>query len=228
MKYDNIREGIFRLRPNRFIAEVEVDGQIEKCHVKNTGRCKEILVPGALVYVSYAHKPERVTQYDLVAVRKGRRLINIDSQAPNKVFMEYLRAGEYIRGITYIKPEAKHEDSRFDFYVEAGQRKIFIEVKGVTLEEADIALFPDAPTERGVKHLQGLSRCVAEGYEAHVVFIVKMKDIRHFSPNNATHPAFGAELVKAAEAGVHVVAFGCAVAPDSLAIGYPVPVVLEA
>ena len=226
LKYENISPGIFHNRPNRFIAEVEINGRLEQCHVKNTGRCKELLIPGVKVYVSRSDNPNRVTKYDLIAVEKGDRLVNIDSQAPNKVFMAYLKSGGYIDGITYIKPEATHEDSRYDFYVEAGERKIYIEMKGVTLEKDGIALFPDAPTERGVKHLQGLVRCVRNGCEAHVVFVVKMRGIQHFSPNCDIHPAFGAALVEAARAGVHVKALGCEVAPDSLVIDREIPVIL--
>ena len=239
--YDHTVEGTFWSRPNRFIGEVEVDGQIEQCHIKNTGRCKELLVPGTTVYVNHSNKPERVTKYELVAVWKDKRLINIDSQAPNKAFMEYLQSGKYMNHITHIKPEAKHGSSRFDFYVEANQaamtghgtekqkdekRRVFIEVKGVTLESDGVALFPDAPTQRGVKHLHELAQCVCSGYEAHVVFVIKMHNVRHFSPNIAIHPAFGAALSAAVEAGVKVSAFDCIVKPDSLSIKDSVPVLL--
>ena len=172
MKYDNIHEGIFIMRPNRFVAEVEIDGQTEICHVKNTGRCKELLMRGARVYLNKSDNLNRTTKYDLVSVYKGERLINMDSQAPNKVFLEYLRYGRYIDGITQIQSEVKYGGSRFDFYVEAGRRRVFIEVKGVTLEEDGAAMFPDAPTLRGVKHLNELAGCVKDGYEAHVVFVI--------------------------------------------------------
>ena len=164
MTYKNIIPGIFISRPNRFTAEVEIDGNIEICHVKNTGRCKELLIPGAEVYLQKSDNPNRATKYDLIAVRKGERLINMDSNAPNKVFFEYLQSGAYIKNITLIKPEARYGSSRFDFYVEAEGRRIFIEVKGVTLEENGVVMFPDAPTERGVKHLNELMRCASEGY----------------------------------------------------------------
>lgn len=227
LNYDAIHEGIFRARPNRFIAHVEINGRIERCHVKNTGRCRELLVPGAKVYL---HQPralpasQRATKYDLTAVWKGEQLINMDSQAPNKVFAEYMRSGRYREDITLIKPETKYGGSRFDFYVETGKSKIFIEVKGVTLEENGVALFPDAPTERGVKHLNDLAQCIHDGYKAQVVFIIQMKGISHFKPNNRTHAAFGEALAKAAAEGVAVLALDCAVTPHSLTIGDPVPV----
>lgn len=223
MTYKNIQEGIFHRRPNRFIAEVEINGQIETCHVKNTGRCKELLIPGAKVIVNKAASLSRKTQYDLVSVWKGSRLVNMDSQAPNLVFLEHLRKGEFMEGITYIKAEAKYGGSRFDFYVEAGAKKTFIEVKGVTLEENDVAMFPDAPTERGVKHLNELAKCFAEGYEAYIVFIIQMQGTRYFTPNDKTHPEFGAALATAMNAGVNVVALDCLVTADTLTIGNRVP-----
>jgi len=232
MNYNNIHEGVFLSRPNRFIAEVEIDGKIYRCHVKNTGRCKELLVPGAAVYVNRSDKPERTTLFDLVAVVKGKRLINMDSGAPNKVFREYLKTGKYLSGITLIKPEAKFGSSRFDFYVEAdcsltnNKRKIFIEVKGVTLEIENCAFFPDAPTERGIKHLNELIMCTQKGYEAHVVFVIQMDSMKQFSPNNATHPAFGETLYKAQKTGVKVTALDCTVTPDSLLISNAVPVII--
>ena len=226
MTYTNTHRGTFIARPNRFIAHVEIAGKLEIAHVKNTGRCKELLIPGAEVIVQKSDNPVRKTQYDVLAVWKKRRLINIDSSAPGKVFLEYLQSGQFIKGITHIKPEAKYGDSRFDFYVEAGARKIFIETKGVTLEEDGIVLFPDAPTERGVKHLNELRRCMAGGYEAQVVFVVQMRDVRYFTPNNQTHPAFGDALIAAKQAGVEVLAFDCRVAEDSLSIHQPVPIQL--
>jgi sugar fermentation stimulation protein A len=224
MTYKNIIPGIFISRPNRFTAEVEIDGNIEICHVKNTGRCKELLIPGAEVYLQKSDNPNRATKYDLIAVRKGERLINMDSNAPNKVFFEYLQSGAYIKNITLIKPEARYGSSRFDFYVEAEGRRIFIEVKGVTLEENGVVMFPDAPTERGVKHLNELMRCASEGYEAHVVFVIQMNDVKYFTPNNRTHPAFGEALAAAKQAGVTVAAFDCEVGEDSLEIGNVVEV----
>lgn len=226
MTYTNTFAAIFLSRPNRFIAHVEIDGKIEIVHVKNTGRCKELLIPGVEVILQRSDNPSRTTKYDLIAVYKGDRLINIDSQAPNHVFYEYLQTGKYIDSITMIKPEAKYGGSRFDFYVEAGDRRIFIEVKGVTLEESGVVLFPDAPTLRGVKHLNELTQCVGEGYEAHVVFVIQMKNVRYFTPNNKTHPEFGAALIAAQKAGVKIAAMDCMVTENSLYIGDPVPVQL--
>lgn len=224
MTYADILTAAFLSRPNRFVAEVEMDGKIEIAHVKNTGRCKELLVPGARVVLNRAGNPLRSTQYDLVAVYKGERLINMDSQAPNQVFAEFLRSGEYIEGVTLVKPEVKYGGSRFDFYVEAGTRGIFIEIKGVTLEENGIVMFPDAPTERGVKHLGELARSVGEGYEARVVFVVQMRDVCFFTPNSRAHPRFGAALSAAKAAGVTVAAFDCEVAENSLRISKPVEI----
>ena len=226
MRYERIIQGIFISRPNRFIANVEVNGQIEITHVKNTGRCKELLTPGARVLLQKAANPSRKTGFDLISVWKGDRLINMDSQAPNAVFREYLEFGRFIEGLAWVKPEARYSGSRFDFYVEAGSRRIFIEVKGVTLEEKGIAMFPDAPTLRGIKHLHELSACIKDGYEAHVVFVIQMRGVKRFSPNNRTHPAFGEALAAAEAAGVKVSALDCEVAEDSLAINSSVPVEL--
>jgi len=226
MTYTNTHKGTFLARPNRFIAHVEIGGKTEVVHVKNTGRCIELLVPGAEVVLQKSDNPARKTQYDLIAVWKDLRLINIDSSAPNKVFLEYLQSGRYMAGITHIKPEAKYGHSRFDFYVEAGARKIFIETKGVTLERDGVVLFPDAPTERGVRHLNELRQCIADGYEAQVIFIVQMRDVQYFTPNNQLHPAFGASLAAAKNAGVEVLAFDCMVTEDSLSINQPVPIQL--
>jgi len=226
MTYSDVSPAIFLSRPNRFIAHALLGGEEIVCHVKNTGRCKELLVPGAAVYVQKSENPLRKTQYSLIAVRKGGRLINMDSQAPNRVFCEHLQSGRYIEGITRLKPEAACGNSRFDFYIEAGGRRIFIEVKGVTLEEDSAVLFPDAPTERGVRHLRELARCAAAGYEAHVVFVVQMSDVRYFTPNDTTHPAFGEALREAVAAGVKAVALDCAVEPDRLEIGGEIPIKL--
>jgi sugar fermentation stimulation protein A len=226
MVYHNVISAVFRSRPNRFIALVEIGREIVTVHVKNTGRCRELLVPGAEVFLAKADNPNRKTQYDLIAVNKGDRLINMDSQAPNQVFFEYLEKQQYISGITLIKREITHGDSRFDFYAETGERRIFIEVKGVTLEENGVVLFPDAPTLRGVKHLNGLARCVAEGFEAHVVFVIQMAKVRYFTPNTQTHPAFGAALAAAVKVGVKVVALDCLVTQDSMEIDNEVPIKL--
>ena len=226
MIYDSIHKGAFVVRPNRFVAEVVINGKTELCHVKNTGRCKELLVPGATVYVNYSDKHTRLTKYDLVAVEKGNQLINMDSQAPNRAFEEYIRQGGFLRGITLIKAEAKYGASRFDFYIETADAKTFVEVKGVTLEENGVAMFPDAPTERGVKHLNELAGCVAEGYDAYVVFVIQMKGVLYFTPNNITHAAFGEALVKAADTGVKAIAYDCEVTPESMVIGNPIPIVI--
>jgi sugar fermentation stimulation protein A len=216
MRYSNIKQARFLSRPNRFIAHVDLAGQQEIAHVKNTGRCKELLVPGATVFVQKIDSPSRKTQYDLIAVYKGNRLINMDSQAPNKVFADYVRAGNLFENVTLMKPEARYQGSRFDFYLEAGGRKIFVEVKGVTLEENGVVLFPDAPTERGVKHLEELCEALTEGYEAYVVFVVQMKNVLYFTPNDETHEAFGNALRKAARAGVNVLAIDCEITGNSI------------
>ena len=228
MTYPNSIPARFLSRPNRFVAQVELDGVETTVHVKNTGRCRELLVPGARVWLVKSDNPSRKTAYDLVAVEKGDRLINMDSQAPNAVFGEWARAGHFVPGLTLLKPEYKHGDSRFDFYWEAGDRKGFVEVKGVTLEQNGAVYFPDAPTQRGIKHLHGLIACLEEGYEAAVCFVIQMEQADFFSPNDKTHPAFGEALRQASAAGVRVLALSCAVTPDSLAISAPVPVRLSA
>lgn len=224
MKYGTVLKGRFLDRPNRFIAHVEVAGETVTAHVKNTGRCKELLLPGAEVFLEKAVNPARKTPYDLIGVKKGGLLINMDSQAPNKVFAE--AAERLFPGVTLLKPETFFEDSRFDFYLEAGERKAFIEVKGVTLEEEGVARFPDAPTERGVKHLKGLVRAAEKGYEAYVFFIIQMKNVHRFEPNDRTHPQFGDALREAARRGVEVRALDCLVTPDTLRADAPVPVCL--
>ena len=224
MQYHSIKKGIFYARPNRFIAHVEVEGTMEAVHVKNTGRCRELLVPGAAVYLEEGSNPARKTRYDLIAVEKGALLVNMDAQAPNKVFQEWAEEGGFLPGLTLLKPETTWGGSRFDFYWEAGERRGFVEVKGVTLEEGGHARFPDAPTERGVKHLEELIRCREEGYEAAVCFVLQMAGMKDFAPNDVTHPAFGAALRRAAAAGVQVLARECIVTPDSLAVAGPVAV----
>ena len=219
MRYRNVCGGVFISRLNRFIAEIEIDGRREHVHVKNTGRCRELLTPGARVYLQEAANPNRSTRYDLIVVEKGQRLINMDATAPNAAFYEYLQSGFHIDGVESIKPEAKYGSSRFDFYVQARKRKIFIEVKGVTLEEDGVVMFPDAPTERGVKHLNELAQCVRDGYEAQVIFVVQMSDVRYFTPNVKMQPAFGDALVSAECAGVSVAAFDCEVTPEIMTIG---------
>ena len=226
MTYENVREAVFLSRPNRFIAHVALDGAETVCHVKNTGRCRELLLPGATVYLQKAADPSRRTGWDLIAVRKGDRLINMDAAAPNAVFAEWLRAGGPGFVPDLLRPECVRGDSRFDFYLEVGARRIFVEVKGVTLEEKDLVLFPDAPTARGTKHLRGLKACVEAGYEAWAVFVIQMRGVRCFSPNRETDPAFAAALSEAAAAGVRLLALDCLVRPDALEIASPVPVFL--
>ena len=227
MKYENTMEGIFLERPNRFIAVIEIGGRPERCHVKNTGRCRELLIPGVKVIVQFCGNPARKTEYDLIAVWKGRTLINMDSQAPNRVVYEMLQEGRLLEKISLIKPEKVFRRSRFDFYVETENRKIYMEVKGVTLEEKRNAYFPDAPTERGVKHLNELRECVREGSEAYVIFVVQMKGIQCFLPNRHTHPAFADALVFAQNAGVKVLAFDCRVTENSMQIDEKIPVILQ-
>ena len=224
MRYTNIMAGKFLARPNRFIAHVEIAGREESVHVKNTGRCKELLLPGATVYVQHFPEGKRKTKYDLIAVEKQNLLINMDSQAPNKVVQEWLVGQEPFGKITYLKPECKHGDSRFDFYLETEAKKMFIEVKGVTLEEKGVVMFPDAPTERGVKHVQELCHCLEQGYEAAIVFVVQMSGSRYFTPNRRTHAAFATALEQAAASGVQLMALTCAVTPDSLTINGTLPI----
>lgn len=225
MRYENIVTGQFKSRPNRFIAMVEIDGKIEKCHVKNTGRCRELLLPDAEVYLEKSGNPQRKTAYDLIGVKKGELLINMDSQAPNKAVKEWLEEEAYFKHVTFIKPECKYGNSRIDFYLETEEgRKIFIEVKGVTLEEEGIARFPDAPTERGIKHIQELQQAVAEGYEAYILFVIQMKEIRQFEPNDRTHQAFGDALREAQKHGVSILAYDCVVTRDSMRLDSPVKV----
>lgn len=225
MRYDNILEGRFITRFNRFEAAVEIEGREELCHVKNTGRCKELLVPGAAVFVQECVSPSRKTQYDLISVYKGQRLVNIDSQAPNKVAAEYLP--EIIPDIKLLKREVKFNNSRFDFYLETAAERIFVEVKGVTLEEEGVAMFPDAPTERGIKHLQELGLCIEEGYKAMLLFVIQMKGVKYFSPNYRTHRAFGQALKLAREQGVSLLAVDCRVTRWELIADDPVGIVLE-
>ena len=224
MQYTNIMAGKFLSRPNRFIAHVEIAGREDIVHVKNTGRCKELLLPGATVYVQHFPEGTRKTKYDLIAVEKQNLLINMDSQAPNKVVQEWLMEQEPFGKITYLKPECKHRDSRFDFYLETEAKKMFIEVKGVTLEEKGVVMFPDAPTERGVKHVQELCHCLEQGYEAAIVFVVQMSGMRYFTPNRRTHAAFAEALERAEACGVRMLALSCEVTPESLAINGEIPI----
>ena len=209
MHYQNVRAAKFIDRPNRFIAHVELDGSVETVHVKNTGRCRELLVPGCTVYLEKGTNPNRKTAYDLIAVEKGSSLINMDAQAPNKVFAEWAAAGGFL-----------------DFCIETKDRLHLVEVKGVTLEENGNALFPDAPTERGVKHIRELQRAAETGLDAVLFFVVQIRDIHSVAPNDATHPAFGEALREAAARGVRVLAYDCDVTPDSLKIRKEIPVIL--
>lgn len=227
MKYERIETGFFLERPNRFIAYIEIAGQKETVHVKNTGRCAELLTPGAEVYVQKADNPERKTQWDLIGVKKGKRMINMDSQIPNKVVEEWIRRGNLFPDATLIKPETTYKQSRFDLYIEEENRKIFIEVKGVTLEHDGVVKFPDAPTERGVKHLNELCEAVKDGYEAYVFFVIQMKGVKYFTPNMRMHAAFGEALRNAKEQGVHILAYDCKVTKDSIEIGQEVPVIFR-
>lgn len=231
MTYKNIVKGIFISRPNRFIAHVEIDGKEEIVHVKNTGRCKELLTPGCVVYLSVSDNPARKTKYDLIAAEKQRDnlpslLINLDSQIPNDAAEEYLRKGTIFSENAVIRREVKYGNSRFDFYIEDNGERIFLEVKGVTQEMNGTALFPDAPTERGVKHIEELISCTKDGYKAYILFVIQMKEIDRLIPNDGTHKAFGDALRKAKEAGVEIIAMDSVVTPDSIAIDKEVPVVL--
>jgi len=216
MKYENIRRGIFISRPNRFIAHIEIAGKTEICHVKNTGRCKELLIPGATVMVQEFSSGKRKTKYDLIAVYKGNLLINMDSQVPNKVFAEWAEKSGLFGNITRIRPECKYKNSRFDFLIEAESGKAFVEVKGVTLEDEGVAMFPDAPTERGVKHVTELCGSIDEGYGACIVFIIQMKGPKYFTPNYETHAEFGRALKAAKGKGVKLFALDCVVTEDSI------------
>ena len=226
MKYERIVQGTFLERPNRFIAYVEIAGKEEIVHVKNTGRCAELLKPGARVYVQKTDNPKRKTQWDLIGVKKGKRMINMDSQIPNKVVEEWIEKGNLFPEASLIRPETTYKKSRFDLYVEENDRKIFIEVKGVTLEEAGVVRFPDAPTERGVKHIEELCEAMQEGYEAYLFFVIQMKGVNYFTPNMETHPEFGKALRRAQEKGLHILAYDCKVTQNSIEIAKEVPVVL--
>jgi sugar fermentation stimulation protein A len=216
MKYENMINGIFIERPNRFIAHVEINGKLEVCHVKNTGRCKELLTDGASVLVQACGNPGRKTKYDLISVWKGDRLINMDSQVPNHLFREWVEMSGYFQNVTLIKSEKKYGNSRFDFYLETQSRKIYVEVKGVTLEEEGVARFPDAPTERGVKHLKTLMATMEEGFEAMVVFMIQMKGIQYLVPNDVMHPAFGEALRALRGRGADILAIDCLVTGDAI------------
>lgn len=225
MIYENMTPGVFLARPNRFVAHVEIDGVTEICHVKNTGRCRELLVPGCTVWCQRSTNPNRKTQFDLIAVQKGRRLINMDSQAPNAAAKEWLRSGG-LGQIEDLRAETVQGDSRFDFSFTKDGKPCFLEVKGCTLEHDGVCAFPDAPTERGAKHLRGLTELAKSGFGAYVLFVIQMTDVKHIHPNDATDPAFGRALREAAAAGVQVLAVDCEITPESMNIRDFVPVEL--
>lgn len=233
MQYENVVAAKFISRPNRFIANIDVNGKQEIAHVKNTGRCKELLLPGAKIYVQCHNDTKRKTKFSLLAVEKKitassgakeKLLINMDSQAPNKVVHEWLLEQEPFGTIVCLKPECRYGASRFDFYLETAERKMFIEVKGVTLEENGIVMFPDAPTERGVKHVHELCACLQEGYEAAVIFVIQMEKALYFTPNKRTHAAFAKTLAQAERCGVKILALTCAVTPAAMSIKGAVPI----
>ena len=225
MHYPNIVPGVFHARPNRFIAHIEINEQTEICHVKNTGRCRELLPTGAKVWCQRSDNPNRKTKYDLITVQKGDRLINMDSQAPNAAAKEWLLSGG-LGEITDLRPETFYGDSRFDFSFQKDGKLCYLEVKGVTLETDGICAFPDAPTERGVRHLKELAQAASEGYGAYVLFVIQMADVQYLHPNDETDPAFGAALRHAAENGVNILAPDCAVTHDTMMIRQPVLVKL--
>lgn len=231
MIYQNIEKGIFLERPNRFIAKVNINGKEETVHVKNTGRCKELLIKGCTVYLSVSDNPNRKTSYDLIAVEKYREnksplLVNIDSQIPNDVTEEFLKQGNIFSKKAVIKREVKYGDSRFDFYIEDGKEKAFLEVKGVTLEQDGVAMFPDAPTLRGIKHINELVKAKKEGYGAYILFVIQMKEVSLFKPNVVTHKDFADALKYAKENGVKIMAMDCAITENSIKIDSSVRVLI--
>lgn len=227
MHYENIVKGEFISRPNRFIANVLINGEIHKCHVKNTGRCRELLVPGCEVWLEHSKSEKRKTEYSLITVNKSGKLINMDSQAPNKAVEEWLQRGGLLPDIKLLKREQKWGYSRFDFYFETENEKAYAEVKGVTLEENGVVMFPDAPTERGVKHVKELCKLKKEGFSAYLIFVIQMKDVKYFTPNIKTHKEFAEALIEAEKAGVKIVAADCFVSPDTMEIRDRVRIVLK-
>ncbi len=227
MKYENVVEGKFIDRPNRFIAHVAIEGKQETVHVKNTGRCRELLSPGATVYLEKGGHPGRKTAYDLISVRKGNRLVNMDSQAPNKAVHEWLLKKQLFPDLCFVRPETTYGGSRFDFYIETAKEKIFMEVKGVTLEDNGVMRFPDAPSERAIKHVEELIRSVSEGYRAYILFVIQMKGANYFTPHREMHPDFARALEEAEKAGVTILAYDCEVTPECMEIAETVPVKLK-
>lgn len=226
MKYKNVIAGIFVKRPNRFLAHVVVEGREEMCHVKNTGRLGELLLPGAKVYVVLAENPNRKTKYSLIAVEKEGILYNIDSQAPNQLAYEWAQQGRFLSDVKKIKPEKTYGKSRIDLYLETENKKILMEVKGVTLNQDGIGMFPDAPTERGKKHVLELCEAVKDGYEAYLLFVVKFQPVKGFLPNTVRQPDFTESLRYAKKQGVHLMAVCCRVEPDEIWIDREIPVLL--
>lgn len=227
MKYEHTEKAIFLERPNRFIAYVNLNGRTETVHVKNTGRCKELLIPGTEIILEKSGNPARKTKYDLICVKKADRWINMDSQIPNKAAKEWLLKGSLFPEEIHVKREKIYGNSRFDLYVESSRRKAFMEVKGVTLEENNIARFPDAPTQRGLKHVEELIHCIQDGYEAYLLFVIQMKGLTCFEPNRNTHPEFGEALIDAQNAGVKLLAYDCFVTENLMEIRDPVPINLK-
>lgn len=225
MTYSNMTPGTFLSRPNRFIAHIEINGQAEVVHVKNTGRCRELLPAGAQVWCQKADNPNRKTKYDLITVRKGHRLINMDSQAPNIAAKEWLLSGG-LGPVENLRAETFHGDSRYDFSFTLNGKQCFLEVKGVTLETDGVCAFPDAPTERGAKHLKGLAEAAKNGFGAYVLFVIQMADVVHLHPNDLTDPNFGTALREASANGVQVLAVDCDVTVDSMTVRNRVPVIL--
>ena len=216
MRYKRIEEAVFLSRPNRFLAQVKTAGGEEVCHVKNTGRCRELLMPGARIWVQRNDNPSRKTALDLIAVEKAGKIVNVDSQIPNKVAEEWIREGNLFESPRIVRPETRYGNSRFDLYLENAESRMYVEVKGVTLEEDGVARFPDAPTLRGVKHIEELVRCREEGYRAGILFVIQMKGVRYLEPNDRTHPEFGEALRSAGQAGVEIYAVDCLVTPETI------------
>jgi len=232
MQYKNITKGTFINRPNRFIANVKINDKIHTVHVKNTGRCKELLREGSTVYLTHSDNPKRKTEYDLVVAEKHREnlpflLINLDSQIPNDATEEFLRKGNIFSPSATIKREVFFGESRFDFYIEDMGKKAFLEVKGVTQEQDGIAYFPDAPTERGVKHIEELISCLKQGFESYILFVIQMKGVSVLRPNDLTHKAFGEALRKAEKAGVTILAYDCIITPQTIVLDRKIPVDLK-
>ena len=224
MTYKNINKAVFIDRPNRFIARCEINEQVETVHVKNTGRCKELLIPGTTVFLEKFNAQTRKTNYDLISVIKGNRIINIESQAPNKIFLEWAKSGKFLPDILLIKPEYRFLNSRFDFYIETPFKKIFIEIKGATLENNGVVMFPDAPTQRGLKHISELIEVKKKGYEAYIIFVIQMENAKYFMPNYITHKAFADKLKECDDNGVNVAAFDTIVTEKSIVLNNEVEV----